>query len=255
METVKLFPRLRSFWFGLTLPVRALRLALSHPKLLIWSALPLAITAAVYYFVIRGLQGWVNHGVQGSLASWGWTTEGWIAQLLAVVSWVLVLVVAAFTFSFVAGIVASPFNDFLAEAAEPHVPGLVPVGSPTLPQRLRAIGLDVGKALAAGLLSFLALLLSWVPLLNVLSFLIAVTLLTFQFVSYPQTRRGQGLRAGFRFLQDHLCASLGFGLALTALFAIPLVSVLALPLAVVGGTLLAGRAGQRSPADAPFRLR
>ncbi len=69
-------------------------------------------------------------------------------------------------------------------------------------------------------------------------------LVTFQFVSFPQTRRGEGVLDGIRFLGRNFWVSLGFGMSIAFLFALPLVSTLALPIAVVGGTLLYAHARQ-----------
>ena len=54
----------------------------------------------------------------------------------------------------------------------------------------------------------------------------------------PLHRRGLGFAAKWRFLVDHLAESLGFGSLVAVLMAVPLVSVLVAPIAVVGGTLL-----------------
>jgi uncharacterized protein involved in cysteine biosynthesis len=42
------------------------------------------------------------------------------------------------------------------------------------------------------------------------------------------------------FIKKYFALCLGFGLSMTFLFSIPIVSVFALPAAVVGGTLLVG---------------
>jgi uncharacterized protein involved in cysteine biosynthesis len=65
----------------------------------------------------------------------------------------------------------------------------------------------------------------------------------FQYTSYPQTRRQERLGHGVWFLLRHAWACSGFGATITLLYAVPFVSSLALPVAVVGGTLLVARAG------------
>jgi uncharacterized protein involved in cysteine biosynthesis len=126
------------------------------------------------------------------------------------------------------------------------------VRKPSFTAKLRLILIDLGKSVAAAVATFGAILLSWVPVLNFAAFALAFLLVCFQYISYPQTRRGQGIREGLKFLLHHPFACLGFGASLTFLFSIPLVSSLCFPMAVVGGTLLVARS-QRGAAG--FKLR
>ncbi|MCR4313075.1 MAG: hypothetical protein NUV58_02410, partial [Candidatus Roizmanbacteria bacterium] len=77
-------------------------------------------------------------------------------------------------------------------------------------------------------------------------------LVTFQYISYPQTRRDVGIRQGAKFLWHHIYACTGFGSIFLLLFAIPFLSSFVLPLAVIGGTLLAARA-PGSPQLSPLK--
>jgi uncharacterized protein involved in cysteine biosynthesis len=224
---------------GFVLPFRAMRLILSHPRLMAWSSLPmllaLAVEGAGYYWLSSALESWLR----GWMARMEWGGAGAVVFLANAV----LVVAAALTFSFVASLAAVPFNDFLAEASEPHAQ-VPPAPAPSLPQRARFILIDLMKSGAALALTLLALALSWIPVLNLAALGITAFLLAFQFVSYPQTRRGQGLRAAFRFLSGNPGLSLGFGLAVLGLFAIPFLSFLFIAPAVVGGTLLYARGRQ-----------
>jgi CysZ protein len=94
------------------------------------------------------------------------------------------------------------------------------------------------KSLLSALGMTLALLTSWIPALNFLSAALAFLLMTFQYVSYAQTRRGHGLIESLKWILLHPASCMSFGAVLTLLFSIPLISVFAIPVAVVGGTLL-----------------
>jgi CysZ protein len=229
-------------WFGLTLPTRALGTILRHPTLLFWSALPTSITLTIYFFLITRAQHAAKDAVAGYLATWGMDPHGWTIWLVMAFTELVLLLAGAVTFSVVSSIIASPFNDFLAESAERFTdPPLAPVAHVSPMKKVRLLLIDIAKTLAALVMTIAALLLSWVPVLNVLAFVLAFLLVTFQYVSYAQTRRGLGIGAGARFLWRHLFACAGFGAALSVLFAVPIVSALCVPLAVVGGTLLVGR--------------
>jgi uncharacterized protein involved in cysteine biosynthesis len=236
-----------SFWFGLTLPFRAAKLIAGKPVLMFWSLLPASLTLSLYFAVVLRLQ----HLAQGVLVrqfdQWGWDSHGWAAWIVALLVRVVLILVGAFTFSAAASVISSPFNDFLAEHTERFAhPPLPAVKKPDLMGKLRLIAIDLGKSLAAGVALVAAILLSWVPFLNLVAFAAAFLLVAFQYISYPQTRRAQGLREGLSFLLKHPFACLGFGATCTFLFSIPLVSALCYPLAVVGGTLLVARS-QRVP--------
>jgi CysZ protein len=254
--------RVASFFYGLLLPWTALRLILRKPSLFLWASIPIAITLA---FSIWGAA-WAKAKLVSLgtvwLAGLGYAPDSWVATVALIFLQIVIFVVAAISFSIVATIVASPFNDFLSEAVEPFCapspPSPPPPEASTLRGKIRAVRVDIAKTLAVGVIQ-LALILAgvfgfWIPGVNLIPLLLAFWLLSFQFVTYPQTRRGEGFGRSMRFLFRHAFATLGFGASIGTLFAIPIVSAFALPLAVVGGTLLYAR-GTCSDNAGPFRLR
>lgn len=250
--------RIGSLVFGATLPFRALRLILSHGSLLLWSAIPLAITFALSIWGVAWVKAKLVAIGMAWLANHGYAPQSWGLQIAMFFLQVVLFVVAAISFSLVAGVVASPFNDFLAESTERYCrPSLrLPEEAKTIRWKVRAVWIDVTKTILVatiqlGLILF-GVLGFWVPGLNLIPLLLAFWLFTFQFVSYPQTRRGESFAVSFRFLFRHAFASLGFGAVIGTLFAIPILSALCLPLAVVGGTLLYARANSEG---APYPLR
>jgi uncharacterized protein involved in cysteine biosynthesis len=237
--------RAESFYFGLTLPFRAAKLIFSHPRLLFWSVLPTAITLTLYYYFIAAI---TSHIAAFILAHVG---DNW---LLVLISKVLVFVAAALTFSFAANLISTPFNDFLAESTERWAEPALP--EPEIPStgifagywrnKVRLIGIDAVKTFAAMIMGMIALLCSWIPVVNLAAVLITFLVFSFQFISYPQTRRGEKLSRALSFLGRHFFACLGFGAIGSLLFSIPIVSCLAIPLAVVSGTLLVARAREKN---------
>lgn len=227
----------------MTLPYAAARLILVTPTLLFWSLVPVAITLALYVYVIAALQGWVLDQLHAYFDLWGWDPGGWIAWTVSFVSRVVLILAGALTFAFASTVVASPFNDVLAARAEPlAMPPLPPVEHRGIAAQAHLIWIDLVKTVAATVTGFVAILFSWVPVLNVGAAVAVCLLVCFQYTSYPQTRRQERLGRGLRFLLRHAWACTGFGATITLLYAIPFVSSLALPVAVVGGTLLVARA-------------
>lgn len=235
--------RIESLGYGLSLPIHALRLILRNKVLFFLSLLPVVITAAVSYGVILLLYGFFSDWLLGRFVQWGWNPGGWGATLALWGGKVALVLASVFTFSIFASAIAAPFNDWIAEKTEAlAVPPLSPVPSMPIFARLRLVRIDLIKTLAAAGVSVLALLVSWIPLLNFFSLVMTFFLVAFGMISYPQTRRGLGMVDGLRFLLRRKWASLGFGAVLTMLLSIPVISILALPLGVVGGTLLFARA-------------
>ena len=246
------FSRRRSLWYGLTLPYAALRLVLATRTLLFWSILPIVLTLVLYVWVIGAVQDWAMAQIVSTLRAWGWDPGGWIVWTISLASQMVLILVGALTFAFTSTVVASPFNDVLAERTEAVAePPLPPADSRGLRAQLRLVWIDLVKTVAATAAGLIALLFAWVPGLNLLSFLVVCLLVCFQYTSYPQTRRRERLGRGFAFLLRHVWACSGFGASVSLLYAIPVVSSFTLPLAVVGGTLLVARAqggtGQTGP--------
>lgn len=246
--------RIASLWFGFTLPFAAGKLIVGKPKLLLWSALPIVLTLALSIWGVA----WVKAKLVAMSATWlaaqGYAPDSFAVQAAMVLLQIVLFVVAAVSFSFLAGVVASPFNDFLAETAEPYAKPGLPALRPeqtSVAWKIRAVWIDIVKTAVVTTvqigLVFIGVLAFWLPGLNMIPFAIALWLMTFQFVSYPQTRRGEGFGVSVRFLMRHFFASLGFGSAVGILFAIPILSAFAFPLAVVGGTLLYARAAASDP--------
>jgi uncharacterized protein involved in cysteine biosynthesis len=244
------FRRLRSLWYGLMLPYAALRLILATRVLLFWSMLPVVLTLVLYVYVIGALQDRAMALLTGIFQGWGWSPEGWALWAASILTRLVLILVGAVTFTFASTMAASPFNDILAERTEPVAsPPLPPVRTKGLSQQMRLVWIDLVKTIAATVAGIVAILFSWVPLVNVVAFVAVCLLVCFQYTSYPQTRRQERLGAGLRFLFRHGWACTGFGAAVTFLFSVPFVSSFALPLAVVGGTLLFARA--RAGPDMP----
>jgi uncharacterized protein involved in cysteine biosynthesis len=232
----------RSFWYGFTLPYRALRLVLKVPALLFWSLLPVALTMALYVWGIAVLQAWALDQLLSLLPVIGLDPGGWVAWTVGLMTWVILALVGALTFAFASTLVAAPFNDVLAARTERYAVPPLPAPPIGAAGALRLVWIDLGKAAAATMAGFAAMLLALVPLLNAIAVIAVCLLVCFQYTSYPQTRRHVRLAADVRFLLHYAWACTGFGAAVSGLFAIPFVSPLALPLAVVGGTLLVARA-------------
>jgi len=110
--------KVQQFWFGFTLPLRAMKLILSKPKLIFWSLIPIVLTVFVYLLMITRLQFYIRNGLIQVFLQWGWNPNGWGSHLIIFLTQTLFILIGAVTFSSFANLIACPFNDYLAEKAE-----------------------------------------------------------------------------------------------------------------------------------------
>ncbi len=203
----------------------------------------MVLTFILFIYGISQLQDWAIMHLKECAARLGFGPGSWRGWSFILFGKIILWMVAALTFIFISSIVASPFNDILAERAEKftEVP-LPPVTKKSFKQHIKLIGIDLFKTATAFSAAVFAIVLFWLPVVNIFAFILAFLLVTFQYISYPQTRRSISIRQGAKFLWHHIYVCTGFGAVFLFLFAIPFLSSFVLPLAVVGGTLLSARA-------------
>ncbi|MBS1958676.1 MAG: EI24 domain-containing protein [Bdellovibrionales bacterium] len=229
--------KFKDFLKGIVTPIRAVGVIFSSPKLLTLSALPILTTcvvlAVVFYALMAGLWSYVAAHFTGYFAQY----QSGLMVAFAAVAGIMFIYVAINSVAILISFFSSPFNDILAEATErsmgvPEVPGF------TVGRALRILALDFRKTLLALILSLSLSLGLLIPFVGILAFLAIALLNTFTFVTYPQSRRLFGVRSSFKWVLRNVPLSMGFGLTTTFLFSIPVINIFALPISVVGGTLL-----------------
>jgi CysZ protein len=234
--------KMNSFWFGLTLPWMSLKIILKSPKLILLSIIPVLITIVIYVYLFNSIEAFIQPKLIDALSHWGISPTHWFAKILNFLSKVVIFIIGAFTFSFAASIAACPFNDFLAEEAETFIhPRLPTLPNPSLLFRIKLVLIDLCKTFFAIFVSCVIFVFSFVPGVNFGCAILGFLMIAFQFLSYPHTRRGSGIRGDLAFLFDNFFVCLGFGMISTILLSIPLLSCFLFPVSVVGGTLLFGQ--------------
>ncbi len=224
------------FWSGTQVVFFALRILSQSPLLLAWSILPTTLTLALYFWLFSPLNALLSGALTG-------LTQGLFSDLpIQWVSSLILILISAFAFSGVAGILSVPFNDFLAEAAEKKVtPPLLNVHSPSWSERAQIVWADLKLSFLGLALTLLALLIGLIPGVNLIAPLPAVLGISLQYLSYPQTRRRFRTRDSIQFLLQHPWEVLGFGLVGRLLLSIPVISCFFIPVLVVAGTALFAR--------------
>jgi CysZ protein len=237
---------------GLLYPVRGLEILRRHGGLRRYWVPPILLTALS---LIVSLTFAVRYHDDALAMIWQVPAgEGWVAGLLGALHWVLrvLALVLGFAVSVVltialANVIAAPFNDALSEQVE-----LRETGQPSAAFSLSRVLRDVGRTLRielTKLLVYVAVLgplfvLSWLfpgpgqLAYTVFASLFTVVYLALDYIDWPASRRGYGMRQRIAMLKVRPMLTLGFGAAVAVCLFVPLLNLLFMPLAVAGGTRL-----------------
>ncbi len=170
----------------------------------------------------------------------------WLEWLFWPVVVVAVMGIVFFSFSYLANIIATPFNSRLAAAVEQRLTGQPPAvvegGAGILGRALAAWLSEIRKLGHAALCIVPVTILFWVPGIQAIAppvwFMVAGWLLALEYADYPMGNHGLEVRAQRSLLSGERPLALGFGLAALCMTLIPLVNCIAMPAAVAGATAL-----------------
>lgn len=236
---------LTEFAAGPTYLLRGLRL-IREPRLRRYVLIPLLINIVLIVALIS-LFGWQ---LDNWLDAWLAGLPGWLAWLESLLWWVgLVLASLAFCylFTFLANLIASPFNGLLSAKVEELLTGRQPQSHMTLAGEmadgvigeLRLIRFSLGRAALLGVAS---LILLFMPVVNVvipfLWFGFGAFILAFEYLDPPMGNRGMAFDAKLAHVRSRRWRHLGFGSVVTLVTAIPLINLVVMPAAVAGATAL-----------------
>ena len=168
---------------------------------------------------------------------------GFLDQILTPLLYLLGLLFGAWTFGFLAVIIAGPFLGNLSRKVERLEQRDAPLDT-----RSFLVGLLAGIKRETRKLGYylprllLVVLVTLIPVINIISpiiwFAFGAWTMAIQFYDYPTENRNRPFADTLSRLRRHRGAALGFGACTTVFLAIPLVNFLVIPIAVAGGTLL-----------------
>lgn len=218
---------------------------LTHPSLRLFVMVPLLVNVLIFGSLL-----WLTFNLlDRSINSWMDTLPSWLGFLEWII-WPLLVVmfalVSGYLFTSVALLIASPFNNLLAEKAEELFTGK-PVDALEGPLAAllsvpRAILRELAKLLYYLPMALLVLILSFVPGINLLApllwFLLGAWMMSVQFVDYPVDNHQLGFAEVKAAVARRRLSSLGFGGIVALCASIPIVNFFVVPAAVVGATLL-----------------
>ena len=237
--------RWRQFTQGFRFPFRGVAFVVRTPALWPWVILPVLLMG-----LCIGLAGAFAVWAVPEVLAWLWhqPPTGWLRWLwngLALAVWMVVFVAASVVLYLCFGILATPFYDQLSEQTESLLIG--PRLDVTWAQWFGDIRQSILHSIAAFLMWFLfvtvTFVLGLVPVLgHILEFLLGgsltASLLAREMMDGPMSRRRLSFRTKCHVVWMNLPIALGFGVATSILLAVPIVNLVSLPCAVVGGTRL-----------------
>jgi len=245
---------------GARLPLEAGRLLVRERQLWLPALIPVALSVAAFSAAIAFVVGYAGAihdlatGWMPVLEASAWYAWLWIGPARALLALLGVLFFLGFAAGclvvayLTASLLAAPFHDWLSQRVERVVTGRILDASGSgvaglVRDTLRSLREEARRlaffAVVAGPLALLGFL---VPPAQVVTgpCLIAFTLLflPLDYASYALDRRQVPFARRRRWIRERLPTMLGFGAAAFVSCVVPLVSFVAMPLLVVGGTLL-----------------
>jgi len=204
-------------------PLRGLALLFS-PGLRKYVVIPLLVNILIF-----SLTAWIGGYYFDRFIAWALPAESWLHYLewllwpLFVVAYLLV---AFYSFTIVANLIASPFNGILAARVEEKITGRLPEESP-----LHFVKLAIP-----------VLILMAIPGVNAIGSALWIVLgfwfLTIEYIDYPMGNHQIRPREQRRRLRKHPFHSWAFGAGANLLMAIPVLNFAAMPATVAGATRL-----------------
>ena len=224
-----------------------------HPQLRWLVMLPIAINILLFgaatWSAAAYLSSWLDWLIN-SVPDW----LQWLVWIIWLLFGLLTLVIYGFTFTLLANVIGSPFYGIIAErviAIERGDPQQIASTNAALyatawrsfRRELQIIRYMLPRTIGVILLT---LLVSFVPLINIVAPLIAASwaawLLAIQYLDYPADSNRLMFDQVIQRAREQRVLSLSFGLSALVAAAIPVANLLLLPASVIGGTLLWQRA-------------
>lgn len=240
MVTREVGAGLRTFGAGLVAVFR-------RPRLLLIGALPAVVTSLLYLAGIialvsnlDGVTGWLT----GFAADWPVAVRTSLRVLLGLGLLAGSLWLGVITFVAITMAIGGPFYEHIAVRLEDDlggVPGAVEF--PWWRSLLRGLGDALPTIGVAILIAVGVLLIGLIPVVGpflapVVGALVGGWMISLEVVGTACERRGLRLADRNRLLRRHRVRTLAFGIPVYLLCLIPILSILVMPIAVAGGTLL-----------------
>jgi CysZ protein len=246
----------RDFWLGVRLFWRGLGILLRSPRLLLIGALPAVLTALLLAGGMVALVSWIDELaalVTPFADDWADGMRTAVRLAAGVALFAAALVIGLLSFSALTLAVGAPLYEHIAEKVEDDLGG---TPADTEPPWWRLLGMSMRDGLLLVLRSLLftipLVIAGFVPVVGqtvvpVLLALVTAWFLALELVAVSFYRRGMDLRRRRELMSRRRGLALGLGLPASLLCAIPFAAIIVMPVAFVGGVLVAHETLPASP--------
>lgn len=224
---------------------QSLSIMMKDKIIILFSLVPILVGVLLYYFLGRliftDFLDWINSMVVAKMSSDG--LGKFIGYLVTATLSVVMYFVVSWTFVLIVSLIASPFNDIISNRTEKNLLGEIPESIDKSFSRLvKRIGFtlinELKKISFILFMTFLALVLNFIPILAPVSFILSALLLSIGFVDYTWSRKGKKFGECLSDIRGTFIGYTISGSIFMGLIAIPVVNLFTLPFAVVYYTVL-----------------
>jgi len=236
---------MNDFIHGFFYPPSCIKLFFSHPRLILYSIVPMVINLIIYGTIFFYVYDWLT-GKTSDLLPYG--TEGilieFIRYFIKIFSFLLVLLICYFAFVIFGGIISAPFNEKISKYIEEEIYSIkIENNLSVLKDAFMSVKQELKKLLFYFSIIIPLLLIDFIPMIGSVIAFVFGSLFSFfynalDYMDYPLTRRLAGFRSKLKIIASKKNLSLGFGCVAFLLTFIPVINVILNPLLVVSGTSL-----------------
>ena len=232
---------------GFAYSMQGLKL-ISQPQLRAFVIIPLCINIALFSAATIILYLQFNHWLDALLPNF----PNWLSWLEDLIMWfvlpmfsIMILFISFYSFSFIANLIAAPFNNLLAEKTEQFLRGETLEQTSSLPPLSlvkSSILSEIGKLFYLLKWSILLLIISFIPLINIISpflwLLFGAWMLALEYLDYPISNHGLYFKDLKNYIFSNKNQSVGFGFGVLLFTSLPILNFFAMPAAVCGAAAL-----------------
>ncbi len=204
--------------------------------ILFYSLFPMAIGAGVYFFIGKWLYGDVMLKVRTWIDSYLKVGDSvFLTWAIGILLTIILFFLVSFSVVIIISLIASPFNDLISTRAEELILGKkVVLEGGIIPVFLR----EIKKFIVIMFLNFIGIVCSLFPGGQIISFILSVILLGFQFLDYSWSRHNYNVGKIFGNYMANIFKYGPSGLILYLMIGVPFFNLFIMPFCVVHFTVL-----------------
>jgi CysZ protein len=221
---------------------------IAQPGLRRFVIIPLSINIALFggatWYLFTRFDQWMT-SLMPNFPDW----LSWLETALIWILWplfsIMILLVIFYTFTFIANLIAAPFNSLLAEKVEKHLTGQdlnTGPGFPTSEMIKRSIGSELSKLMYFAKWWILLFIVTLIPVINLAApfiwVLFGAWMLSLEYLDYPMANHNKFFKDINKQAISKRSLSLGFGGGVMMFTSIPVINLIAMPAGVAGATAL-----------------